>query len=89
MENQIDSFSELEGYLAELEILAKEIEQTLTQLQQIFGNQQEGWSSSNSQREANKMEHYVQEAKKLSANIETIKTAVSKFKSATQEEDAI
>lgn len=89
MENQIDSFSELDGYLNELSNLASSIESTMTQLQTTFSNQQEGWASSNSQREADKMSGYVQEAKKLSTNIETIKTSVANFKRATQEEDAI
>ena len=89
MENQIDSFSELEGYLNELGTLASDIESTLTQLQTTFGNQQEGWASANSQQEASKMDEYVEEAKKLPANVETIKTAVANFKKATQEEDTM
>ena len=35
------------------------------------------------------MNDYVQESKKLSNNVETIKEAVANFKKATQEEDAI
>lgn len=89
MENQIDSFSELEGYLNELGTLAEEIASTMEELQNTFANQQEGWDSSTSQSEVNKMNDYVQESKKLSSNVETIKEAVANFKKATQEEDAI
>lgn len=89
MENQIDSFSELEGYLNELGTLAEEISSTMEELQNTFANQQEGWDSSTSQSEVNKMNDYVQESKKLSSNVETIKEAVANFKKATQEEDAI
>ena len=89
MENQIDSFSELEGYLNELGTLAEEISSTMEELQNTFANQQEGWDSSTSQSEVNKMNDYVQESKKLSNNVETIKEAVANFKKATQEEDAI
>ena len=49
MENQIDSFSELEGYLNELGTLAEEISSTMEELQNTFANQQEGWDSSTSQ----------------------------------------
>ena len=89
MENQIDSFSELEGYLNELGTLAEEISSTMEELQNTFANQQEGWDSYTSQSEVNKMNDYVQESKKLSSNVETIKEAVANFKKATQEEDAI
>lgn len=89
MENQIDSFSELEGYLNELGTLAEEISSTMEELQNTFANQQEGWDSSTSQSEVNKMNDYVQESKKLSSNVQTIKEAVANFKKATQEEDAI
>lgn len=89
MENQIDSFSELEGYLNELGTLSEEISSTMEELQNTFANQQEGWDSSTSQSEVNKMNDYVQESKKLSSNVETIKEAVANFKKATQEEDAI
>lgn len=89
MENQIDSFSELEGYLNELGTLSEEISSTMEELQNTFANQQEGWDSSTSQSEVDKMNEYVQESKKLSSNVETIKEAVANFKKATQEEDAI
>lgn len=89
MENQITSFSELEGYLNELETLSGEIESELSNLQSVFERQTEGWASANSNREIEKMDNYVEKGKTISRNIQTIKTAVAEFKNATQEDDAL
>ena len=86
-ENRIESFAALESALSNLTQLSDEISTTFNQLQQTYENQDQGWASSNSTSQSNKMTDYVTESQKISRNIAEVSSAVEKFKTTTQSID--
>lgn len=86
-ENRIESFAALESALSNLTQLSDEISTTFNQLQQTYENQDQGWASSNSTNQLNKMTDFATESQKISRNIAEVSSAVEKFKTTTQSID--
>ena len=86
-ENKIESFSALESALNNLTQLSDEVSTTFNQLQQVYETQNQGWASSNSTSQTNKMTDYATESQKISRNIAEVSGAVAKFKTTTQSID--
>ncbi len=86
-ENRIESFSELEGALSNLQVLSDEITKTFNELNAIYESQGSAWHSANSTKESTKMVNYAEEATKIANNVRVVSDAITKFKTATHNID--
>ena len=86
-ENKIESFSELESALSNLQALSEEITGTFNEYLAIYESQQEAWRSVNSANESNKMVNYAEDAIKIAKNVREVSDAITKFKTTSHNID--
>ena len=87
VKNRIESFSELEGALANLTNLSGELKASLEETQSIYEDQDAAWHSANSSRQSEKMMDYAGESEKIAKNIHEVSETIQRFKTSTRNID--
>lgn len=83
----VNSIEDLRTDLAKLDEVAAKIDGTLKKLQTTYSNQQEGYASANSERQAETMNELSTKAQTIAENVQTIKDCVGKYATKIEETD--
>ncbi len=84
---EIRSMSELERDLQKLRTLSDDINSLLTNINNTYANQSEGYDSANSTRLAEAMQECASKARKISENVSVIERAVDAYRRQVKETD--